>query len=110
MKTSLFKLIKIVKPIPMKSQYRYGCGYDTIQVCGYTIFLKFRIRYGYDTLTKICNKTYMYVKYLKKINIDYSSLLYYYKSYNFLKNNTCDQNNFFLKFSYKQYYIFHMWT
>ena len=32
----------------------------------------------------------MYVKYLKKINIDYSSLLYYYKSYNFKKNNICD--------------------
>ena len=27
----------------------------------------------------------MYVKYLKKINNDYSSLFYYYKSYNFLK-------------------------
>jgi len=38
------------------------------------------------------NKTYMYVKYLKKINIDYSSLLYYYKSHNFFKNNTCDKN------------------
>jgi len=30
-------------------------------------------------------KTYMYIKYLKKINTDNSSLLYYYKSYNFLK-------------------------
>jgi len=34
---------------------------------------------------KFYTKTYMHVKYLKKINIDYSSLLYYCKSHNFLK-------------------------
>ena len=49
----------------------------------------------------------MHVKYLKKINIDYSSLLYYYKSYNFKKNNnTCNQNKKNVKFPYKPYYIF----
>jgi len=25
--------------------YWYGCGYDTIRVCGYVDFFKFRIRY-----------------------------------------------------------------
>ena len=49
-------------------------------------------------LTKIYNKTYMYVKYLKKINIDYSSLLYYYKNYNFLKIIHVITINFFESF------------
>ena len=36
-------------------------------------------------LTNFLTKTYIHVKYLKKINIDYSWLLYYYKSHKFLK-------------------------
>jgi len=39
----------------------------------------------------------MYAKYLNKINIDYSSLLYYYKSHNLKKNNSCDQNKIIIK-------------
>ena len=31
----------------MKLGYEYGCGYDTIWVRGYVIFLKFRIRLRY---------------------------------------------------------------
>jgi len=34
----------------------------------------------------------MYVKYLKKIYIGYSSIIYNHKSYNLQKKNTSDQN------------------
>jgi len=37
----------------MKSTYRYRYGYGTIRVRGYVDFLKFRIQYDQDTLTKI---------------------------------------------------------
>jgi len=45
----------------------YNSGYDTAKVCQ----------------QKFYTKTYMHLKYLNKTNINYSSLLYYYKSHNF---------------------------
>jgi len=79
------ELFSIYKYTIMKPRYAYSAGTIQYEYVNTQFFFKFRIRYSYDTLTKIYNKTYMYVEYLKKINTDYSSLLYYYKSYNFLK-------------------------
>ena len=80
------------------------CVYNTLWVGQYVNFLKFRVWHGYDMLTKFYTKTYIHVKYLKKINSDYSLLLCYYTSHNFLKiiHAIKIKNN--VKISYKLYY------